>query len=89
MTAEFEELSVPSLAGSPPLLPWAKFADWIQIEPGIVRGWMDRGYSKFTGFPDQPKTVSAARTHSIQSRAHAPSELVKGTCDRAQAVSRS
>ncbi|QEY12638.1 hypothetical protein [Cellvibrio sp. KY-YJ-3] len=50
---------------------------------------LNNGYSKFTGFPDQPKTVSAARTHSIQSRAHAPSELVKGTCDRAQAVSRS
>lgn len=44
MNAEFEDLSAPSLAGSPPLLPWAKFADWIQIEPGIVRGWMDRGY---------------------------------------------
>lgn len=50
---------------------------------------LNNGYSKFTGFPDQLKTVSAARTHSIQSRAHAPSELVKGTCDRAQAVSRS
>jgi hypothetical protein len=50
---------------------------------------LNNGYSKFTGFPDQPTTVSAARTHSIQSRAHAPSELVKGTCDRAQAVSRS
>lgn len=50
---------------------------------------LNNGYSKFTGFPDQLKTVSAARTHSIQSRAHAPSELVKGTCDRPQAVSRS
>lgn len=50
---------------------------------------LNNGYSKFTGFPDQPKTVSAARTHSIPSRAHAPSELVKGTCDRPQAVSRS
>jgi hypothetical protein len=44
MTVEFEELSKGSLAGAPPLLPWAKFADWIQIEPGIVRGWVDRGY---------------------------------------------
>lgn len=50
---------------------------------------LNNGYSKFTGFPDQPKTVPAACTHSIQSRAHAPSELVKGTCDRPQAVSRS
>lgn len=50
---------------------------------------LNNGYSRFTGFPDQPKTPSAARTHSIQSHAHVPSELVKGACDRAQAVSRS
>jgi hypothetical protein len=50
---------------------------------------LNNGYSKFTGFPDQPKALSAVRTHSIQSRAHAPSELVKGACDRTQAVSRS
>ncbi len=50
---------------------------------------LKNGYSKFTGFPDQPLTNSGTRTFSPQSRAHAPSELVKGTCDRAQAVSRS
>jgi hypothetical protein len=50
---------------------------------------LNNGYSKFTGFPDQPKTLSAVRTHSIQSHAHVPSELVKGASDRAQAVSRS
>ena len=49
----------------------------------------NNGYSKFTGFPDQPKTISAARTYSIQSCAHAPSELVKGACARTQALSRS
>ncbi len=49
----------------------------------------NNGYSKFTGFPDQPKTNSAVRTHLIQSRAHAPSELVKGACARTQALSRS
>lgn len=50
---------------------------------------LNNGYSKFTGFPDQPKTFSAVRTRSIQPHAHVPSELVKGACDRAQAVSRS
>ena len=44
MTVDFDELSSTSLASVPPLLPWAKFADWIQTEPGIVRGWIDRGY---------------------------------------------
>ncbi len=44
MTVDFEDLSSTSLASVPPLLPWAKFADWIQTEPGIVRAWMDRGY---------------------------------------------
>lgn len=50
---------------------------------------LNNGYSKFTGFPDQPKTNPAVRTHLIQSRAHAPSELVKGACARTQALSRS
>jgi hypothetical protein len=28
----------------PPLMPWAEFAEWIRTEPGIVRGWVDKGY---------------------------------------------
>lgn len=44
MTVEFQELSSSTLTGTPPILPWEKFADWIQVPPGIVRGWLDRGY---------------------------------------------
>ncbi len=50
---------------------------------------LNNGYSKFNGLPDQPKAISTPRTILQQSRAHAPSELVKGTGDRTQAVSRS
>lgn len=41
---DFQELTDSSLKNAPPVLPWAAFADWIHVEPGIVRGWLDRGY---------------------------------------------
>lgn len=41
---EFQDLTDSAFKNAPPVLPWAKFADWIGVEPGIVRGWVDRGY---------------------------------------------
>lgn len=28
----------------PPIMPWREFAAWTRNDPGIVRGWIDRGY---------------------------------------------
>ncbi|WP_293267708.1 DNA-binding protein [Neptunomonas sp.] len=28
----------------PPLMQWREFADWIRMEHGVVRGWLDNGY---------------------------------------------
>jgi hypothetical protein len=44
MTVEFQDISEPTLKQAPPVLPWEVFADWIHVQPGIVRGWIDRGY---------------------------------------------
>ncbi len=44
MAGSIEDLSSANLITAPPLLPWSKFAEWIQVEPGIVRGWVLRGY---------------------------------------------
>lgn len=41
---EFQELTGNSLVAAPPIMPWQRFSDWIGVEPGIVRGWLDRGY---------------------------------------------
>ncbi len=67
----------------------AESRDQLKVLNSYLLAVLNSGYSKFTGFPDQPKTVSAARTYSVQPCAHAPSELVKGACDRTQALSRS
>lgn len=67
----------------------AESRDQLKVLNSYLLTVLNSGYSKFTGFPDQPKTISAARTYSTQPHAHVPSELVKGACDRTQAVSRS
>jgi len=41
---DFQELTDSALKNAPPVLPWTVFADWIHVEPGIVRGWYERGY---------------------------------------------
>lgn len=43
---DFQELDKETLRHAPPVMPWAKFAEWIQMgdEPIVVRGWLDRGY---------------------------------------------
>lgn len=41
---DFQDLTESVIKNAPPALPWAVFADWIRVEPGIVRGWIDRGY---------------------------------------------
>lgn len=28
----------------PPMMSWSEFAEWIRVSPGIVRGWVDKGY---------------------------------------------
>lgn len=35
---------VTKFLGCPPVMPRDQFADWIRVEPGIVLGWMNRGY---------------------------------------------
>lgn len=45
---DFQELTDSVVKNAPPVLPWAKFADWIQVEPGVVRAWIDRGYLPVT-----------------------------------------
>jgi hypothetical protein len=41
-----EGLDPQMLHGAPPLMPWAKFAEWIGMgdEPKVVRSWVERGY---------------------------------------------
>lgn len=43
--------------------------DQLVILNSYLLSVLNNGYSKFIGFPDQPKTISAARTYSIQARA--------------------
>lgn len=42
----FQELNPELLREAPPVMPWVKFAEWIQMddELQVVRGWIDRGY---------------------------------------------
>ncbi len=46
METEGAELSVNIPAGSPPVMPWRQFADWIGMteEHGIVEAWIKRGF---------------------------------------------
>lgn len=41
---EIQEVPPSSLLAAPPLMPWAKFAEWIGVEEGVCSGWVQRGY---------------------------------------------
>lgn len=41
---EQQALIAPVAIPTPPLMPWRAFADWIQMEQSIVRGWVENGY---------------------------------------------
>lgn len=43
-TEAVDRLELP--AGSPPLMPWRQFADWIRMDQDheLVWGWIRRGY---------------------------------------------
>lgn len=43
MVTDFQPQDLPK-ADWPPFMPWESFADWVRVEPGIVRGWLERGY---------------------------------------------
>lgn len=39
-----QALITPVATPVPPLMPWRAFADWIQMEQSIVKGWVENGY---------------------------------------------
>ena len=41
-----QDITSEALKGSPSIMPWQAFAEWIQMgeEPEVVRGWIARGY---------------------------------------------
>lgn len=43
---DFQELDTDTLREAPPVMPWAKFAEWIQMgdEVLVVQNWLNRGY---------------------------------------------
>lgn len=46
METEGAELPVNIPAGSPPVMPWRQFADWIGMseDHGVVEMWIKRGF---------------------------------------------
>lgn len=34
----------PAPAPVPPLMAWRKFAEWICVDEGVVKGWIESGY---------------------------------------------
>lgn len=41
---EIQAIPPSSLLSAPPVMPWAKFAEWIGVEEGVCHGWCQRGY---------------------------------------------